>query len=95
MHRLAEAMIEEAASEAHRVGDGTRAEATLLDEIGLEVRQQRRSRDLRLRQRHRLRHADIDQMLSEPTRDGVEAYRVLPRPRYVSRQWINAIERYR
>ena len=93
--RLAKAIIEEATREAYRVRDGTRAEASLLHEVGLEVRKQRRSCDLRLRQRRRLRHADIDQMLNKPTRDGVEAYRVLPRPRYVSRQWINAIERYR
>lgn len=30
-HRLAEAMVEEAASKAHRVGDATRAEAKLFD----------------------------------------------------------------
>src|SRR6202453_4892224 len=93
--RLAKAIIEEATREAYRVRDGTRAEASLLHEVGLEVRKQRRSCDLRLRQRRRLRPADLDQMLNKPTRDGVEAYRVLPRPRYVSRQWINAIERYR
>ncbi|MEI9986107.1 MAG: hypothetical protein WDN69_24790 [Aliidongia sp.] len=91
-HRLAEAMVEEAASKAHRVGDATRAEATMFDEIRLEVRQQRRTRDLSRGQRHRLRHADIDQMLGKPPRDRDEAYPVWRPLREVPRQSLNAFE---
>ena len=72
-HRGSEAMIEEPVGEAQHVVDGARAQAPLLDEIGFIVRQQRRSRDLRFGQRHRLRHADIDQMFGEPPGEIVEA----------------------
>ncbi len=68
-HLLAEAIVEEPVGEAQRVVNRPLAEASLLDEIGLEVRQQCCARDLRFGQRRRPRHADIDQMLGEPPRE--------------------------
>ena len=50
---FAEAVIEKAIGEAERVVDGARAEAPLLDEIGLVVGEQRSTCDLRVGQRRR------------------------------------------
>jgi len=69
VHCLAEAMVEKSASKTHRVRDATRTETALFDEIGLEVCEQCRSRDLRLRQRHGLSRANVDQVLGEPARE--------------------------
>jgi len=68
-----EAMIQEPAGEAHCVGDGARAQTSLLDEISFKVHQQCRSHDLRFGQGHGLHHADIDQMFSEPPGKMMEA----------------------
>jgi hypothetical protein len=55
------------------------------------VRQQRRSRDLRFGQRHRLRHADVDQMLSELPGEIVEADSAARSSRRRSRQLIRKV----
>jgi hypothetical protein len=90
-HRGSKAMIEEPVGEAQHMVDGARAQAPLLDEIGFIVRQQRRSRDLRFGQRHRLRHADVDQMLSELPSEIVEADSAARSSRRRSRQLIRKV----
>ena len=87
-HRGSKAMIEEPVGEAQHMVDGARAQAPLLDEIGFVVRQQCRSRDLRCSQRHRLRHADIDQMFGEPAGEIMEADSVVRSSRRRSRQLV-------
>ena len=90
-HRGSKAMIEEPVGEAQHMVDGARAQAPLLDVIGFIVRQQRRSRDLRFGQRHRLRHADVDQMLSELPGEIVEADSAARSSRRRSRQLIRKV----
>jgi hypothetical protein len=58
-----------------------------------EVHQQRRTRDLRPRQRHGLRHADIDQMLSEPACEIMRADGLAVLSRHHPSQPLGLIER--
>ncbi len=67
----------------------------MLDQIGLEARQQRRARLLRLGQRHRLRHADIEQMLREPAGQPVRPYRAGLLARHLASQMLGHVERQR
>jgi len=90
--RITKAMIEEPVGEPQRVIDRPRAKAAMLDQIGLEVRQQLRARLLRLSQRHRLRHADIEQMLREPAGQPIRPHRAHHHARHLASQMLGHVE---
>ncbi|MGB5084461.1 MAG: hypothetical protein WBO09_07585 [Methylocystis silviterrae] len=90
-HRGSKAMVEESIGEAQRVIDRARAQATLLEQVGLKVGHQYRTRDLRFGQRHGRRHADVDQVLGEPPSEMVEADGGVASSPYRSRQLVRKI----
>ena len=86
-----EAVIEEPIGEAQHMIDRALAQPPLLDEVGFEVRQQRRPYGLRFGDRHRMRHADIDQLLGEPPGEIVEADCGVSCGRHRAREFIRKV----
>ena len=64
-HSVSKVMNEEPLSRMRHCVYGAWPQATLLDKVGLKVRQQRCPSDLGFGQRHRLHHANVDKMLGK------------------------------